>query len=917
MSRSSRKKERYGRSGEASLDNCNEGSAARTRPFSFDEIMHRREKKKQSGNVKGDHCMEMDRGLGQSDPAPSGVKHSDPAPSGVKHASEHFVKVSSRKKENDMPIKEDKLVKRKDKEICDSETKSKATLRKYIGDEAKGGKIDRRVNVRRQNDAWSSDDSKNESEKRHLKDLVVKERYADRSRVKSERESKRKHRDEDDEKSRDRNAAKKRESGKRNGSEFSESKERKESSKFRHEESRPNRRRSRSREHDKDRGRRSTSLSPRAQKRASYNVREHGELYSHSSKDRTGRQHSDADRNKVSGNGSSSQNRRHGGFASGLGGYSPRKRRTEAAIKTPSPTNRSPEKKSAGWDLPPAGTDSNVTGPTLSKLQSSDQIVSSNMHELSSVVPALLTTVKPSFGAFPSTSLLKRNPTIDSIQLTQATRPMRRLYVENLPTSASEKSVTEWLNSFLMSSGVNYIQGTQPCISCIIHKEKGQALVEFLTPEDASAALSFDGRSFFGSILKIRRPKDFVEVTTGVPEKSVAAVDSVSDVVKDSPHKIFIGGISKVISSKTLMEIIGAFGPLKAYRFEVNADLNEPCAFLEYVDQSVTLKACAGLNGMKLGGQLLTVVQAIPGAASVENYESQPFYGIPEHAKPLLEKPTQVLKLRNVLSPEGFSSLSEPELEEILEDIRVECARFGTVKSVNVVKRSNCGSTQETCKVTDNTDSAIEDLECDDTHTEIVEGMDCVSGKISRSEPSICAKSEEVDRAEEDNVICDGKYVDNLIKEEICEPAPVDSHVVAENPICQENSNAISPEVPNLFKSSVDQLECHDDKVEIIQAADLEMNRAVVKEELKSEEVNGKLEAAFSELDCGERIEVESMEHVSDLGDVLEPGCVLVEYRRTEATCMAAHCLHGRLFDDRIVSVEYVAYDIYRARFPK
>lgn len=49
-----------------------------------------------------------------------------------------------------------------------------------------------------------------------------------------------------------------------------------------------------------------------------------------------------------------------------------------------------------------------------------------------------------------------------------------------------------------------------------IHKERGQALLEFLTPEDASAALSFDGRSFAGSILKIRRPKDFIELTVRI-----------------------------------------------------------------------------------------------------------------------------------------------------------------------------------------------------------------------------------------------------------------------------------------------------------------------------------------------------------------------------------------------------------------
>ncbi|KAM3342123.1 hypothetical protein P3S68_027089 [Capsicum galapagoense] len=45
-----------------------------------------------------------------------------------------------------------------------------------------------------------------------------------------------------------------------------------------------------------------------------------------------------------------------------------------------------------------------------------------------------------------------------------------------------------------------------------IYKEKCQALLEFLTPEDASAALYFDGRSFSNSIVKIRRPKDFVDV---------------------------------------------------------------------------------------------------------------------------------------------------------------------------------------------------------------------------------------------------------------------------------------------------------------------------------------------------------------------------------------------------------------------
>lgn len=37
--------------------------------------------------------------------------------------------------------------------------------------------------------------------------------------------------------------------------------------------------------------------------------------------------------------------------------------------------------------------------------------------------------------------------------------------------------------------------------------------MEFLTPEDASAALYLEGRTFEGSILKVRRPKDYFDAS--------------------------------------------------------------------------------------------------------------------------------------------------------------------------------------------------------------------------------------------------------------------------------------------------------------------------------------------------------------------------------------------------------------------
>jgi len=39
---------------------------------------------------------------------------------------------------------------------------------------------------------------------------------------------------------------------------------------------------------------------------------------------------------------------------------------------------------------------------------------------------------------------------------------------------------------------------------------KAYAFAEFITPEDATTALGFDGVTLHGTILKIRRPKDFI-----------------------------------------------------------------------------------------------------------------------------------------------------------------------------------------------------------------------------------------------------------------------------------------------------------------------------------------------------------------------------------------------------------------------
>lgn len=1033
MTRSSRKKE-YGESSKLSEDNCAVGTAARTRPFSFDEIMLQRKQKKQPSDVKeviGGKLLGEDTTEKVPDPVESCRKRNkDYLHDDEKHVFGDSVDLNSRKKD------EGKLF-NVNREIHKSERKSKTSpKRSGVVDRAKRGEIDEHDYGKRRSNKYN--DSEKESDRKHSRHYVTEDKHAERNRGNTEQEGKRKHRNEDDRKAKDRNATKKHDSYKGREPEPKEKRERqepskvlnevsrlkrrrsrsrdranntgrrsisaspkahkvkhashsvrdhgelsvhsskdrpkrsnpdfdssepkeksgnKEPSKVVNEDSRLKRRRSRSRERSKDTGRRSISLSPRAHKHVSHVVRGQGELSVQSSKDRSGRSNSDFDSTRKSNNGFSGHHRRHGSSASKLGGYSPRKRRTESAAKTPSPTIRSPEKRSAGWDHPPSKSESSFNGSVLSNLQSSTQIVSANVPHVSMMVPVTSNTTMTVVGVMSTAASPRVDTSLDSIQLTQATRPSRRLYVENLPTATSEESVMKCINKFILSSGGHHVQGTHPCISCIINKEKNQALVEFLTPEDASAALSLDGSTFEGSILKVRRPKDFFNASTGIPRKSVAEVGSVSITVQDSPHKIFVGGISKAISSDMLMEIASIFGPLKAYRYEVNTDLNEPCAFLEYVDQSITKKACAGLNGMKLGGKVLTVVLAMQNASQIANDENSPSYEIPLHAKPLLEEPTHVLKLNNVIDLQYLSLISESELEEMLEDIRLECARFGTVVSVNVVKAQNPIIPPETNgfgDIVSAVDEADPEYDHSKTRAEVQpESVHHDLGELGSAEPSsshnfedtvdadvrissddqinMVEQSSRVSKPEDgaeatetSSSMSEDKLQDSLEKDQVHQPMQGDEGAkVVEDFASREGSN-ISIKISNQLDVCVGNTEIPDDSCKDTSQTEVPQVENIISfEQEKHGKEDSILDGASSDLDHNVSKELDSTENNGkkeekfDQGNVFEAGCVLVEFRRTEASCMAAHCLHGRLFDDHVVTVSYVDLDSYRKRFPK
>lgn len=78
--------------------------------------------------------------------------------------------------------------------------------------------------------------------------------------------------------------------------------------------------------------------------------------------------------------------------------------------------------------------------------------------------------------------------------------------------------------------------------------------------------MAFDGIVFQAQTLKIRRPKDYQPpegTIQEVPQIHVPGVISTN--VPDSENKIFIGGLPLYLNDEQVIELLTAFGELKAF----------------------------------------------------------------------------------------------------------------------------------------------------------------------------------------------------------------------------------------------------------------------------------------------------------------------------------------------------------------
>lgn len=155
-------------------------------------------------------------------------------------------------------------------------------------------------------------------------------------------------------------------------------------------------------------------------------------------------------------------------------------------------------------------------------------------------------------------------------------RQSKRLLVHNLLQAVDEDTIVGFFN--LQLNGLNVIEGSDPCISAQISKDRSFALLEFKQASDATVALALDGITMENNDqmvtgngatngdtkgLSIRRPKDYI--VPALTDETPYEPGVISNVVIDTQNKISISNIPLYLTDEQVTELLVSFGELKAF----------------------------------------------------------------------------------------------------------------------------------------------------------------------------------------------------------------------------------------------------------------------------------------------------------------------------------------------------------------
>eukprot|EP00532_Pseudo-nitzschia_australis_P010284 CAMPEP_0168236230 /NCGR_PEP_ID=MMETSP0140_2-20121125/19407_1 /TAXON_ID=44445 /ORGANISM="Pseudo-nitzschia australis, Strain 10249 10 AB" /LENGTH=784 /DNA_ID=CAMNT_0008169513 /DNA_START=164 /DNA_END=2518 /DNA_ORIENTATION=- len=214
----------------------------------------------------------------------------------------------------------------------------------------------------------------------------------------------------------------------------------------------------------------------------------------------------------------------------------------------------------------------------------------------------------------------------------QQTRHARRLYIGHLPPNVHEQELHDFFRTAIDLARVKHEtndddkqqqrqqqrqQGhnsnhTDPILSVYINHERRFCFLEFRDVAMTTACMALDGININGKgKVKVKRPNDYNPTMapkvhpTGVPILDVSKLGIISSNVQDGPNKVFIGGLHYHLTEPQVLELLQAFGKVKAFHLvknEPDAMTSKGYCFVEFSDPNATPVAVMGLNGMDMGG---------------------------------------------------------------------------------------------------------------------------------------------------------------------------------------------------------------------------------------------------------------------------------------------------------------------------
>ncbi|KAL5981639.1 hypothetical protein ACLOJK_015702 [Asimina triloba] len=279
----------------------------------------------------------------------------------------------------------------------------------------------------------------------------------------------------------------------------------------------------------------------------------------------------------------------------------------------------------------------------------------------------------------------------------QATRHARRVYVGGLPPTSNEQ--------VMAAIGGNTAGPGDAVVNVYINHEKKFAFVEMRSVEEASNAMALDGIIFEGAPVKVRRPGDYktsdaarLGPSQPSPNLNLAAVGLTPGSAGglEGPDRIFVGGLPYYFTEAQVRELLESFGPLRGLDLVKDRETGNSrgYAFCVYHDLSVTDIACAALNGIKMGDKTLTVRRANQGTVQPKPEQESILWQAHQHIafqKHVLQAgslplPSKVVCLSMAVTADEVND--DEEYEDIMEDMRAEGGKYGTLANV-VIPRPN------------------------------------------------------------------------------------------------------------------------------------------------------------------------------------------------------------------------------------